>query len=78
MDKERFEQVKKWIVSKQRQWTLVIEDDKIRVCTGLFIMDMRIIRAIEQELKFEVMDIMYNEKFGIVLLCKDTVKSTGI
>lgn len=78
MNKDRFEEMKSWIIKRGRNWTLAIEDDKIRIMTNLFIMDMAIMRDIEQQLKFEITDVMSHDKYGVVLLCKDTVKTTGV
>ena len=70
----RMEEMKKWIIKRGRPWTILIEDDKIRIMTNSFIIDMRIVRDLEMELKFVVDDIMSHAKYGIVLLTHDPEK----
>ncbi len=78
MSPERFKEVTNWIKKRNRPWTLMIEDDKVRIISNAFIMDMRIIRDIELELRLTIDDVMSHVTFGIVLLCRDTVKNEGV
>lgn len=74
MTPERLEEMKRWIIIRGRPWTVLIEDDKVRIMTNAFIIDMRIIRDLEIELKFVVDDVMSHAKYGIILLVHDPVK----
>jgi len=74
MISERVIEMKKWVTKRGRPWTVIIEDNKVRILSNAFIMDMAIIRDLEIELKFVVDDVMTHAKYGIVLLVHDTVK----
>jgi len=75
MSPERLEELKKWIIQRGRPWGVVVEDDKVRIMTNIFIMDFRITRDIEGELNLRIDDIMSHATYGMVMLCTDLDKS---